>query len=51
MGAGSRIINGVDAGHGEFPWLVSLRWDYYQNDDWVHNCGGALISKVGQLHT
>jgi len=35
----------VDAGHGEFPWLVSLRWDYYQNDDWVHNCGGALISK------
>merc|ERR1712007_217396 len=35
---GSRIINGVDAGHGEFPWQISLRFGRYG-----HICGGTLI--------
>merc|ERR1712002_734078 len=39
-GSGSRIINGVDAGHGEFPWQISLRFSYYG-----HICGGTLIGK------
>merc|ERR1712142_1432964 len=37
-GSGSRIINGVDAGHGEFPWQISLRFGRYG-----HICGGTLI--------
>merc|ERR1712137_1305159 len=37
-GSGSRIINGVDAGHGEFPWQISLRFGRYG-----HICGGILI--------
>merc|ERR1711890_98368 len=39
-GSGSRIINGVDAGHGEFPWQISLRFSRYG-----HICGGTLIGK------
>merc|ERR1711890_129941 len=39
-GSGSRIINGVDAGHGEFPWQISLRFGRYG-----HICGGTLIGK------
>jgi len=39
-GQGSRIINGVDAGLGEFPWQISLRYGYYG-----HICGGTIISK------
>jgi len=37
-GSGSRIINGDDAGHGEFPWQISLRFGMYG-----HICGGTLI--------
>merc|ERR1712002_255591 len=37
-GSGSRIINGVDAGHGEFLWQISLRFGRYG-----HICGGTLI--------
>jgi len=37
-GTGSRIIGGVDAGHGEFPWQISLRFGRYG-----HICGGTLI--------
>jgi len=39
-GSGSRIINGVDAGHGEFPWQISLRFGGYG-----HICGGTVLSK------
>merc|ERR1711911_357428 len=38
-GSGSRIINGVDAGHGEFPWQISLRFRSYG-----HICGGTLLN-------
>merc|ERR1712142_283655 len=38
MGTGSRIIGGVPAGHGEFPWQISLRFGRYG-----HICGGTLI--------
>lgn len=39
-GQGSRIINGVDAGLGEFPWQISLRFGGYG-----HICGGTILSK------
>ena len=42
-GSGSRIINGVDAGHGEFPWQISLRFGRYG-----HICGGTLIGNVSK---
>merc|ERR1712212_405345 len=41
--AGSRIIGGSDAGHGEFPWQVSLqavRWGMSQR----HVCGGTILN-------
>merc|ERR1712243_318210 len=37
-GTGSRITGGVPAGHGEFPWQISLRFGRYG-----HICGGTLI--------
>lgn len=37
-GSASRILNGVDAGPGEFPWQVSIQF----GDD-GHVCGGSLI--------
>ena len=40
-GGERRIINGVDAGHGEFPWQISLRFGRYG-----HICGGTLIGNV-----
>lgn len=39
----SRIIGGSDAGHGEFPWQVSLqavRWGMSQR----HVCGGTILT-------
>jgi len=43
-GSGSRIIGGKDAGHGEFPWQVSLRIDPSYNPV-GHFCGGTLLNK------
>jgi len=40
-GDGSRIVNGKDAGHGEFPWQISLR---VLGDNEHHICGGTLIA-------
>merc|ERR1719209_2770097 len=43
-GSGSRIVNGLPAAHGEFPWQISLRYApafYYQKQ---HICGGTLIA-------
>jgi len=43
-GSGDRIVNGLPAGHGEFPWQISLRYNpsdrYYRQ----HICGGTLIA-------
>lgn len=41
-GSGSRIVNGVDGGHGEFPWLISLRKN--RGRGFRHVCGGSLIT-------
>jgi len=41
-GSGSRIINGVDAGHGEFPWQISLRIKGAVTGR--HICGGTLLN-------
>uniref|UniRef100_A0A0P4XXR2 Putative Transmembrane protease serine n=1 Tax=Daphnia magna TaxID=35525 RepID=A0A0P4XXR2_9CRUS len=38
-----RIVNGVDAVEGEFPWMVSLKLLRGQSGE--HFCGGALINK------
>lgn len=43
-GTGSRIVNGLPAAHGEFPWQISLRFapsSYYRKQ---HICGGTLIA-------
>merc|ERR1711872_1183696 len=37
-GSGSRIVNGLPAAHGEFPWQISLR------HNGRHICGGTLIA-------
>ena len=44
-GSASRIINGQDAGHGEFPWQISLRISP-DIDPIGHICGGTLLNKV-----
>jgi len=43
-GSSSRIINGEDAGHGEFPWQISLRIDP-KVQKVGHFCGGTLLNK------
>jgi len=43
-GSSTRIIGGVNAGHGEFPWQVSLRYHGDGNGE-RHICGGTLLSK------
>jgi len=42
-GYGSRIIGGVDAGHGEFPWQISLQFNSPRGQ--MHICGGTLLNK------
>jgi len=42
-GSGVRIIGGKDAGHGEFPWQISLLYKL-KDGTWAHNCGGTLVS-------
>ena len=42
-GPGSRIINGRAAAHGEFPWQVSIRYNFNlasEIGDWQTVCGG-----------
>jgi len=41
-GGSGRIINGVDGGHGEFPWLISLRKN--RGRGFGHACGGTLLT-------
>ena len=42
-GSGDRIVNGLPAGHGEFPWQISLQYNpsdrYYRQ----HICGGEGV--------
>ena len=45
-GPTSRIVNGVDGGHGEFPWLISLRKNRNDGRGWGHACGGSLLTDV-----
>jgi len=42
-GDGDRIVNGLPAGHGEFPWQISLRFGYNSMRK-QHICGGTLIA-------
>jgi len=44
-GSGSRIVNGEDAGHGEFPWQISLQYSPFFLIPKQHICGGTLIAK------
>jgi len=43
-GADSRIVNGLPAGHGEFPWQISLQFAPYAYFKRQHICGGTLIA-------
>jgi len=43
-GSDGRIVNGLDAGHGEFPWQISLRFAPYSFYQRQHICGGTLIA-------
>lgn len=43
-GASNRIVNGLPAAHGEFPWQISLRFGSYKNQPKQHICGGTLIT-------
>merc|ERR1712002_1283229 len=43
-GAGSKIVNGLPAGRGEFPWQISLRFSPYAFFQRQHICGGTLIA-------
>ena len=42
-GAASRIVNGLPAGHGEFPWQISLRFSPFAFFQKQHICGGEFI--------
>jgi len=44
-GGATRIVNGVPAGHGEFPWQISLLYGEYDFYWKSHICGGTLIGK------
>merc|ERR1712168_430763 len=44
-GTGSRIVGGQDAGHGEFPWQISLQYTPFFLIPKSHICGGTLIAK------
>lgn len=41
--ANSRIVNGEEAGIGEFPWLANLGYVTAGNTNVDWKCGGALI--------
>merc|ERR1712136_270700 len=43
-GSGSRIVNGLPAAHGEFPWQISLRFAPFFLFEKQHICGGTLIA-------
>lgn len=42
MFAGGRIIGGLDALPGEFPYIVSMQWTFLGLS--THTCGGSIIS-------
>merc|ERR1712136_327301 len=43
-GESSRIVGGEDAGHGEFPWQISLQYSPFFLVPQQHICGGTLIA-------
>jgi secreted trypsin-like serine protease len=43
-GSDGRIVNGLPAQHGEFPWQISLRFSPYAFFQRQHICGGTLIA-------
>lgn len=43
---GARIIDGQEAYLGEFPHMVSVRWDRNTGEASFHRCGGSLIDDI-----
>jgi len=42
-----RIVGGELAGHGEFPYQVSIQ--RYSINSWSHTCGGSIINETAIL--
>jgi Trypsin len=39
------IVGGRDAELGQFPWMVSIRFEASPGDDLRHGCGGGILNK------
>ena len=41
----SRIVDGYEANPNEFPWQVQIQLNQHGSGQYIHTCGGTLISK------
>lgn len=41
----SKIIGGMPAIYGEFPWQVQIQHFNFEKSSFVHHCGGAVVGE------